>query len=228
MRWWLFTLLGLYPGVMLILVGWTVYVVRPHVGNQLAFGWAWQAAVNVAAEYAAFFVVPIACAFMREAGLRKAWIAVDGGLAEVSVPAYRLPRWARWLETHDDEYGLLPGGTYEDAIRRAYERRGLWWGSVRWLWRNRAYRFSSRFAMQNTRRFEARDLGGAKTLIVMRDWERVPVAFELSATFRSPRPGKVGRYRAGWKLADWTDGDGLSGGATGILQTPSPRPFQSE
>lgn len=58
---------------------------------------------------------------------------------------YRLPRWARWLETHDEHDGLLPGGLYEPAIYAAYQRHGWRWASMRWLWRNRAYRYSSRF-----------------------------------------------------------------------------------
>jgi len=63
----------------------------------------------------------------------------------INAVLWRLPRWAAWLETHDEIDGLLPGGMYEPAIAKAYKRHGWRWASVRWLWRNRAYRFTSRF-----------------------------------------------------------------------------------
>lgn len=48
----------------------------------------------------------------------------------------RLPRWARWLETHDALGYAGPPTEGYPATR---------WGLTRWLWRNKAYSFRNFF-----------------------------------------------------------------------------------
>lgn len=55
----------------------------------------------------------------------------------------RLPFGFRWMETPDDP---LPGGQYEPTVKRIYDKFGEYIGNVYWLWRNRAYRLSRRWA----------------------------------------------------------------------------------
>lgn len=74
-------------------------------------------------------LVPIAVLFAKK---------VDG-------ISWRLPSWASWLETNDDRDGMLPAGLYEDDIRKTFNRHGWRIASIRWLWRNRAYRFRTIF-----------------------------------------------------------------------------------
>lgn len=64
---------------------------------------------------AAYVVVPIAVAF-REAN--------------------RLPRWARWFETEDND---ICG---DDGHYRRWQNSPVYFKAVAWLWRNRAYYFS--------------------------------------------------------------------------------------
>jgi hypothetical protein len=98
--------------------------------------WAGIIVLTTLASLSAIPLVPIAVLCARR-------VTIDpGGL---NATLWRLPRWARWLETHDDMDGLLPGGMYESAIANAYKRHGWRWASIRWLWRNRAYRFTARF-----------------------------------------------------------------------------------
>lgn len=101
---------------------------------------AWPPAMLVAflVGLLAFPVAPIALLFAKTTGAYgRLVVGRDGGTA---VALRRLPRWARWLETQDDQDGLLPGGLYEPSIREALLKGGWYWASLRWLWRNRAYR----------------------------------------------------------------------------------------
>ena len=55
----------------------------------------------------------------------------------------RLPKWLRWLETHDAlGWGA---GTYEPAIKKIYDKYGKRIALIVWLWRNRAYTLRQQF-----------------------------------------------------------------------------------
>lgn len=140
---------------------------------------------------------------------------------KVGEGAYRLPYWARWLETNDERDGILPGGLYEPAIRKIYEKSGWRWASIRWLWRNRAYRFNTLFQFRpdpETAVVDARgrlDVG-AEGPGFMRAvmWDRGRIAFEVY--WVKKLYGNRGiRMRIGYKLqplirndrADWPDTD---------------------
>lgn len=69
-----------------------------------------------AAEMLAYPVVPVAVAF--------------------ATPEGRLPRWARWWETHDRVGWAGPLSEGYPATR---------WGLLRWLWRNKAYTLRWKF-----------------------------------------------------------------------------------
>ena len=100
------------------------------------FRWLGAVIITQIAGLLAFPLVPIAVLCARRTTIDP------GGL---NATLWRLPRWARWRETHADMDGLLPGGLYEPAIAAAYKGHGWRWASMRWLWRNRAYRFTSHF-----------------------------------------------------------------------------------
>lgn len=235
----------IYVAAMAACIVWTAARVRARVGLVVTLGWACGSFVSVLAGLLAFPLAPIAVAFAERAGTRDIYAGKDG-LLMVTVPAYRLPKWASWLETFDDGNGLLPGGTYEAQIRTVYERFGWRVAGVLWLWRNRAYRFRNVFRVDPrasdefvayldddppvTLHVSERQLGPitalpwSRMLLVLVNEMGEPEAFEYRHRFAVLGP-RDGEYRAGWKLVDYIDGDGLVGAASGSLQPPSPRPF---
>lgn len=72
---------------------------------------------DIAMSLAAFVVVPVAVYFRN---------------------GNRLPRWARWFETEDNDIWGDDGHYARWANVHGY------WKAVAWLWRNRAYYFGSR------------------------------------------------------------------------------------
>lgn len=99
----------------------------------------WRVLVVVLASLAALFLVPIAICLAKRKPDAPALMV--GGSAP-SIEAWRLPKWAAWLETQDDRDGLLPGGLYEPAIFEVYRAKGWRAASRAWLLRNKAYRLS--------------------------------------------------------------------------------------
>lgn len=181
--------------------------------------WSVFAVAHLCAELAAYVLAPFAVLFARSAGVR---VLDQGG--GPGIRAYRVPRWLRWLETHDDHDGLLPGGLYEPTVRRIYQRLGWRVASLYWLWRNTAYRYRATMAVAIPGRFEHENgwevtdtTNRTGRWIVIQDPLDSAIAFEWRRQY-----GPI-ELRAGWKLADLTDGDGQVGKATGILQPPSLR-----
>jgi hypothetical protein len=174
--------------------------------------WLYAIVLTWCASLLAFPLVPIAVAFAAREDLD-----VDG----LTMQAWRLPRLARWLETHDEHDGLLPGGLYEPTIRAAYDRHGWRWAAIQWLWRNRAYRFASRYqfrvdadtALMDTRgRLDVGANGPGLLIVRLNDAGRQ--AFEFYYVRRLYGQRGI-RLRLGWKLQplarntrdDWPAGD---------------------
>lgn len=134
------------------------------------------------AELLAYPVVPVAVAFAT----------ADG----------RLPRWARWWETHDALGWRGPLSEGYPATR---------WGLVRWLWRNKAYTLRWRYrALPDYASMILHDSGprtrpfwgvGVYRIVVLdknnRWWYwRMSLGFGLFSIY----------INAGWKLAGFLEG----------------------
>lgn len=123
-----------------------------------------------------------------------------------------LPRWAWWLETHDN-----PG--WQGPLSEGYPATR--WGLVRWLWRNKAYALRDRY--------RASIVWTHKTMFTQQRGSIVPAEIGPSWWL-----GRIGRYwelelslglyafriylRAGWKLKPYFLGHRPTGPtATGML-----------
>jgi hypothetical protein len=159
--------------------------------------WLYAIALTWCASLLAFPLVPIAVVMARR---------TPHDPADVAQFLWRLPGWARWLETHDEQDGLLPGGLYEPTIRAALDRHGWRWASIRWLWRNRAYRFALNFQFRvdaDTAVIDARgrlDVGAnGPGMLAVRicDGSRMAFEFYWCRTLYGERGI---RFRLGYKL----------------------------
>ena len=130
--------------------------------------------------------------------------------AAFSTPDGRLPRWAWWLETHDDLGWSGPLSVGFQATR---------WGMVRWLLRNKAYAFRDLFRATPT----AEELAAAGT--DMPPYPRLGPYLHRYAVGRwwEVDTGVSLIYfrlfvRIGWKIKPYTSGHRPVGvTATGIL-----------
>lgn len=182
--------------------------------------WLFVSIVTTAAGLLAIPLVPIAMAFGHR---------VEGRAPGGYAVRWRLPKWARWLETHDENDGLLPGGLYEPAIKKIYNRFGWIVASIVWLWRNRAYRFTSRFqarvnqdtaAIEHKGRIDVGANGPGLLLVRIQDggrtyWElywvvrlfgqrglRVRLGYKLQPLVREPRDSWP-KTSLDWSRSSW-------------------------
>lgn len=93
----------------------------------------WLMIYELIALVLAAFGAPIVCLFAR---WDKDVTTFTGGASDNGPPTIRgdLPRWAWPWETIDER---LPGGMYEETVRKVHRRFGRYWCSVYWLMRNR-------------------------------------------------------------------------------------------
>ena len=117
----------------------------------------------------------------------------------------RLPKYLRWLETHDDlGWGA---GRYEEPIGKAYEKYGKKVALIFWLWRNKAYTLRNKFRVKSTfQYFRINQKGSAIppkfgpyfTYYNLKDLQTDKSWFDLYLGFAF---GKFYLYsRMGWKL----------------------------
>lgn len=90
------------------------------------------------AGWLAFPLAPVALLFAVH--YKTPWEGSFGSGTDINRLRLRWP--FRWLDTPNEP---LPGGFYEERVRRDFARHGWYWTSVRWLWRHRALRLAFRF-----------------------------------------------------------------------------------
>ncbi|WP_227461728.1 DUF7338 family protein [Cupriavidus pauculus] len=152
------------------------------------------------------------------------WIGLVAELASVPLTPFvclfadqvsgRLPNGVRWMETWD---APLPGFPASQGFTMTAPTtwRGFYWQSVRWLWRNRAYRFTT-FNVGTVTDADPTSwwyFGQMQTVIsdLQRESGIVGVYYGLDGTFaweigygHAMPWGKKLDYRAGYKLrAGW-------------------------
>ncbi len=191
--------------------------------------WPVAAVISFAGGLLAFPLAPIAVWRARPTD-RTALVPWSGKNTEdVPPPAqkqtlYRVPRWLRWLETQDDHDGLLPAGLYEPTILDVYWQWGWRWASIRWLWRNRAFRLAKlvgkSFPQPRVLRQPSETDGSDGLSRIRRDdmlrmyaemlRDELPVMLDVSEAgqrglirlrMRQRGPGQVVPNRPGWWLA---------------------------
>lgn len=143
----------------------------------------------------------------------------------------KLPAAFWWMETPT---APLPGPA--SITGDILASRGWYWAAVYWLWRNSAYGLSDSFRVDPpldnvTYWHVGNQATGVKpytpgvflgTMTWQGGW-----AFELRAIWPMPF-GKCGMFRLGWKLSSWFSGERPEKPtATGMIQVPSIRPFQT-
>ena len=133
------------------------------------------------AEMLAYPVAPVAVAFAT----------ADG----------RLPRWARWWETHDNLGWTGPLSEGYPATK---------WGLVRWLWRNKAYTLRWKFrALPDYPTMVTRVRGGERPRWGY-GYRRIDIWAANGHWFYARHEVGLGRFSvwldAGWKLQGFLEG----------------------
>lgn len=126
----------------------------PQIRKTLTvLAWPVLAIVSFLAGLLAFPLAPLAVMLARPTD-RKIDVPYKQGNSDNPPPLpwkhtlYRLPRIFRFLETQDENDGLLPGGLYEPTINDTFWKWGWRWAAIQWLWRNRAFRASHALGFQ--------------------------------------------------------------------------------
>jgi hypothetical protein len=181
--------------------------------------WPVAAVISFAGGLLAFPLAPIAV-WRAQPTDHTVWVPWSGKNTEDVPPMpqlqtmYRVPRWLRWLETQDDHDGLLPAGLYEPTILDVYWQWGWRWASIRWLWRNRAFRLAKwvgkSFPQPNVLRPPSETEGSDALARIRRDYllrsyaemlrDELPALLDVGEPGQRG-PGQVVPNRPGWWLA---------------------------